>query len=69
MAWNREIILSAKTLDSNLMLKDAALGIVVMLDEAAIRETLLAVDVVCLMFTSVLDPLTNPFRLVATLRS
>ena len=55
--------------NDQLMLKEASLGIAVMLDEAVARETLLAADVVCPTITSALELLSNPLRLVATLRS
>ena len=55
--------------NDQLILKEAALGIVVILDEAAARETLLVADVVCPTIISALELLSNPLRLVATLRS
>jgi soluble P-type ATPase len=51
-----------------LMLQEAALGIAVLLDEGASARTLQAADVVCPPITAALDLLTNPRRLVATLR-
>ena len=55
--------------NDNLMLKAAGLGIAVILEEGAARVTLAAADVVCTSILSALDLLTNPLRLVATLRS
>lgn len=55
--------------NDRLMLKEAALGIVVILEEGAALETLLAADVVCTGILSALELLTNPLRLTATLRS
>lgn len=55
--------------NDRLMLKEALLGIAVILDECAARETLDAADLVCTNICSALDLLLNPLRLVATLRS
>lgn len=55
--------------NDQLMLKAAALGIAVILDEGAAVETLLAADVVCPSIGSALELLGNPLRLTATLRS
>lgn len=55
--------------NDRLMLKEAALGIAVILQEGAATEALLAADVVCTNIVSALDLLTHPLRLVATLRS
>jgi P-type E1-E2 ATPase len=55
--------------NDNLMLKAAGLGIAVILEEGAAGVTLAAADVVCTSILSALDLLTNPLRLVATLRS
>lgn len=55
--------------NDNLMLKAAVLGIAVILEEGASGVTLGAADVVCTSILSALDLLTNPLRLVATLRS
>jgi soluble P-type ATPase len=52
-----------------LMLKDASLGIAVVLEEGAAVEACRAADVVCTCINSALDLLRNPLRLVATLRS
>ena len=55
--------------NDRLMLKEAVLGIAVIQQEGAARETLLAADVVCPNILSALELLTNPLRLTATLRS
>lgn len=51
------------------MLKAAALGIAVVLDEGASAETLASARVVTGSITDALDLLIHPLRLVATLRS
>jgi soluble P-type ATPase len=51
------------------MLKAAALGIAVVLEEGAAMETVMDADVVFTSINSALDLLTNPLRLIATLRS
>jgi len=55
--------------NDQLMLKSSALGIAVILEEGASSETLQAADVVCTSIVSALNLLSNPLRLVATLRS
>lgn len=55
--------------NDRLMLKEAALGIAVILEEGAAMETLVEADVVCTSILSALQLLTNPLRLTATLRS
>ena len=55
--------------NDRLMLAEAALGLAVILEEGASTEALTAADVVCASVTSALDLLSNPLRLVATLRS
>jgi soluble P-type ATPase len=55
--------------NDRLMLKEAALGIAVILEEGAAVETLLAADIVCTDIVSALELLTHPLRLVATLRT
>ena len=55
--------------NDRLMLKAAALGIAVVLDEGASAAALMSADVVCTGILSALDLLRNPLRLVATLRS
>ena len=52
-----------------LMLKEAALGIAVILVEGAAAITLNSADVVCASVLSALELLQNPLRLTATLRS
>ena len=52
-----------------LMLETAALGIVVVQEEGAATRTVMAADIVCPNILSALDLLTNPKRLIATLRS
>jgi soluble P-type ATPase len=51
------------------MLEAAALGIVVLLQEGAAAQSLMAADIVCREILSALDLLTHPLRLTATLRS
>jgi soluble P-type ATPase len=51
------------------MLQTSALGIAVLLEEGASVLTLQAADVVCKDILSALDLLSNPKRLIATLRS
>ena len=55
--------------NDRLMLKQALLGIAVVIDEGTAMETLNAADLVCTSICSALDLLLNPLRLVATLRS
>lgn len=55
--------------NDRLMLKEAALGIAVILGEGAAIETLVSADVVCTSILSALELLTHPLRLTATLRS
>jgi soluble P-type ATPase len=55
--------------NDRLMLKEAALGITVILEEGTAVETLTSADVVCKDILSALELLTNPLRLTATLRS
>jgi soluble P-type ATPase len=55
--------------NDRLMLKEAALGIAVILDEGTAVETLLAADIVCTGIVNALELFSNPLRLVATLRS
>jgi len=54
--------------NDRLMLKEAALGIAVILQEGAAAETLLAADIVCCDVIAALELLTHPLRLIATLR-
>lgn len=55
--------------NDRLMLKEAALGIAVILEEGAALETLTSADIVCTGILPALELLTNPLRLTATLRS
>lgn len=55
--------------NDQLMLRDAALGIAVILAEGASVQTLQSADVVCPSILSALELLLNPLRLTATLRS
>ena len=55
--------------NDKLMLREAALGVAVILGEGASAETLMSADVVCNDIVSALELLTNPLRLTATLRS
>jgi soluble P-type ATPase len=54
--------------NDQLMLKESALGIAVILAEGAAVETVMAADVVCTDILSALDLLSHPLRLTATLR-
>jgi soluble P-type ATPase len=51
------------------MLKASALGVAVIQGEGAAFETLASADVVCTDIRSALSLLSNPMRLIATLRS
>ena len=55
--------------NDRLMLKAAALGIALVQREGAAAETIASADVVALEVLEALELLTNPKRLVATLRS
>ena len=55
--------------NDRLMLKAAALGIAVILEEGASTQTIKDADIACTSIVSALDLLSNPLRLVATLRS
>jgi len=55
--------------NDRLMIKEAALGIAVILGEGAAGTTLDAADVVATDIVSALELLKNPLRLTATLRS
>ena len=55
--------------NDRLMLKEAALGIAVVQEEGSFAGTLLSADVVCTNIVSALTLLTQPLRLMATLRS
>ena len=54
--------------NDQLMLKEAALGIAVILEEGAAVAALKAADIVCTHIVTALELLTNPLRLMATLR-
>jgi P-type E1-E2 ATPase len=55
--------------NDRLMLKASALGVAVIQGEGAAFETLASADVVCADIRSALSLLSNPLRLIATLRS
>jgi len=55
--------------NDRLMLKEAGIGIAVVLGEGASVESLLHADVVCTDACTALDLLIHPRRLIATLRS
>ena len=55
--------------NDRLMLKEAALGIAVILKEGASAESVAAADVVCTDIVAALELLQNPLRLIATLRT
>lgn len=55
--------------NDKLMLKASAIGIIVVQQEGASAETLIAADIVCSDIFSALDLINNPPRLMATLRS
>jgi len=55
--------------NDRLMLKASALGVAVIQGEGAAFETIASADVVCTDILSALSLLSNPLRLVATLRS
>ncbi|NLP10135.1 ATPase P [bacterium] len=56
-------------LNDRLMIKKAALGIVVMQEEGAYTATMAEADVVCRSIVDALRLLINPRRLIATLRN
>jgi len=55
--------------NDQLMLKSSALGIAVILEEGVSTQAVWSADVVCTSITSALALLSNPLRLIATLRS
>lgn len=55
--------------NDRLMLKASALGVAVIQGEGAAYKTLASADVVCADIRSALSLLSNPLRLIATLRS
>ena len=56
-------------LNDRLMLKAAVLGVAVIQEEGAAFETIASADVVCTDILSALSLLSNPLRLIATLRT
>jgi soluble P-type ATPase len=52
-----------------LMIKEAAIGIAVVLEEGACAQTMIHSDIVCKSIIDALTLLTNPARLAATLRN
>jgi P-type E1-E2 ATPase len=63
------VIAIGNGLNDATMLKNAAIGIAVIQREGAAKETLLNCDVVCFNIIDALELLSNPKRLVATLRN
>lgn len=55
--------------NDRLMLKEAALGVAVILEEGAAAETIDSADIVCSGIVPALELLLHPLRLTATLRS
>ncbi len=55
--------------NDRLMLREAALGIAVVMGEGAAVEALTEADIICSDIFSALELISNPLRLVATLRS
>jgi len=55
--------------NDRMMLREAVLGIAVILGEGAARESLDAADIVCTDILAALDLFRNPLRMTATLRS
>jgi soluble P-type ATPase len=55
--------------NDRLMIAEAALGIAVVLQEGASRETVYSADILCNDICAALDLFVNPLRIVATLRS
>ena len=55
--------------NDQLMLKSSALGIAVILEEGVSTQAVWSADVVCTSIISALALLSNPLRLIATLRS
>ncbi len=56
-------------LNDRLMLKASVLGVAVIQEEGASFETIASADVVCTDILSALSLLSNPLRLIATLRT
>lgn len=66
---NENVISIGNGRNDVLMLKNAAIGIAVIQKEGAASETLLNSNVVCTDIIDALGLITNPMRLVATLRN
>ena len=64
-----KVIAIGNGMNDALMLKDAALGIIVMQKEGASIKTLINADMVFSSVIDALDSLNNPLRIAATLRS
>lgn len=64
-----QVIAIGNGLNDVLMLKEAALGIIVMQKEGAAVKTLVNADIVCTTILDALDLLDNPLRVKATLRT
>jgi soluble P-type ATPase len=64
----RAVVCIGNGRNDRLMLREAALGIAVVLGEGAARDAVLAADVVCTDVIRALELLLNPLRLAATLR-
>ena len=62
------VIAVGNGMNDALMLKSAALGIAVIQNEGASVNTLINADIVCNSIVNALELLTNPLRIVATLR-
>lgn len=62
------VIAIGNGINDALMLRSAALGIAVIQKEGASVETLTNADIVCNSIINALELLTNPLRIVATLR-
>lgn len=64
-----QIVSMGNGANDRLMLKASALGVAVIQGEGAVFETIASADIVCTDILSALSLLTNPLRLIATLRS
>ena len=64
-----QIVSMGNGVNDRLMLKASALGVAVIQGEGAVFETIASADIVCTDILSALSLLTNPLRLIATLRS
>jgi len=65
----QKVIAIGNGFNDMLMLKNAAIGIAVIQKEGASLKTLLAADIVCKNIADALDLLTNPLRILATLKN